>query len=110
MKTKRDYKRSDKDKFRWTMDWQRKREEIRGRDNNLCQACIRRLNGTMYTYTYNELEVHHAEKLNDAYEKRLDNKNLLTLCNKHHKMADNGEIPYKLIKSIIDEQESKYGR
>jgi 5-methylcytosine-specific restriction endonuclease McrA len=106
-KPQRTYKRTEEDKFRWTKSWQNKREEIKERDNFLCQACIRRLTGTTYAYTYDELEVHHAEKLNKSYEKRVDNDNLLTLCSKHHKMADNGEISYDVVKSIIREQQSK---
>lgn len=66
---------------------------------------MRKLYNTIDQFTYDELEVHHAEKLNEAYDKRLDNNNLLTLCVYHHKMADRGEIQLNDIKRIIEEQE-----
>lgn len=31
-----------KEKFRWTKAWQSMREQIRERDNYLCQLCIRK--------------------------------------------------------------------
>jgi len=98
---------NNKDKFRWTSAWQKKREEIKQRDLNLCQVCIRKLYNTHKQYNYNDLEVHHAVPLEQDFDKRLDNDNLLTICEKHHEMAERGEIPYKVIKSIIDEQENK---
>lgn len=99
------YRRTNEDKFRQTSQWNIKRTEIKERDKYLCQICIRNLYDTRLTYNYNDLEVHHAEKLNDAYEKRLDNENLLTMCKYHHKLADRGEIPFEVIKKIILEQE-----
>jgi hypothetical protein len=35
------------DKFRSSIAWQHKREEIRERDHNLCQICIRELYNTV---------------------------------------------------------------
>ncbi len=96
--------RTECDRFRYTSAWQQKREEIKERDRYLCQVCIRNLYGTTRMFNSNDLSVHHANKLNDAYEQRLDNNNLLTLCGKHHKMADDGLIPKEQILSIIREQ------
>lgn len=97
---------NNKDKFRWTAAWQNKRDEIKERDKYLCQACIRNLPGTINKYTYNNLSVHHAIPLEDDFEKRLDNDNLITLCDyPHHEMAESGEIPLYTILSIIKEQE-----
>ena len=45
--------------------------------------------------------------VNADWEKRLDDDNLLTVCQMHHEMAENGEIPYEVVKGIIDEQEAK---
>ena len=36
---------------------------------------------------------------------RRRDKNLLTVCEMHHEMAESGEIPYEVVKRIIDEQE-----
>jgi len=101
------FKYTTKDSFRNTQAWQHKREEIRQRDSNLCQICIRKLYDTLNQYTYNDLSVHHAVSLQDDYNKRLDNDNLLTLCDFHHERAESGQIAYKSINEIIIEQESK---
>lgn len=98
---------TEADKFRWTSLWQRKREEIKQRDLYLCQLCIRELYNTINKYNTNELEVHHNIPINEDYNKRLDNDNLLTICHFHHEMCDNRKIPREEIKKIIEEQESK---
>jgi 5-methylcytosine-specific restriction endonuclease McrA len=93
---------SKADKFRKTKAWINKSLEIRTRDKYLCVVCINNLYNTINTYNYNKLEVHHITPVNEDYDKRLDNDNLITLCNYHHKMAECGDIPreelYKLIK------------
>ena len=108
MKPKRIKKKSEKDAFRSTAIWQRKAEEIKERDGYLCQICLRDLYGTKRKVNHIKLSVHHAIPLQIDYARRLDNDNLLTLCNLHHEMAESGEIPYELIKKIIDEQEKEY--
>lgn len=96
---------TEADKFRWTSKWQNKREEIKQRDLYLCQICIRELYDTVYKYNTEELEVHHNIPINEDYNKRLDNNNLITVCDMHHKMCDRGEIPREEIQRIINEQE-----
>ena len=102
------FKSTDKDKFRWTKAWQVKRAEIRQRDNNLCQICIRKLYDTTNQYTYNYLSVHHAIPLEEAFDRRLDNGILITTCDFHHEKMESGEIPRDVILDIILEQENKY--
>ena len=36
--------------------------------------------------------MHHIVPLEEDFERRLDDTNLLTLCERHHKAADRGEI------------------
>ena len=98
---------TEADKFRWTRIWQKKREEIQKRDLYLCQICIRELYNTVTKYNTEELSVHHNTPINEDYNKRLDNNNLLTVCDYHHKMCDRGEIARKEVQKIIDEQETK---
>lgn len=98
---------TEADKFRWTSLWQKKREEIKKRDLYLCQICIRELYNTVTKYNTEELSVHHNTPINEDYNKRLDNNNLLTVCDYHHKMCDRGEIARKEVQKIIDEQETK---
>lgn len=97
---------NNKDKFRWTKVWQNKREEIKERDNYLCQVCIRKLYDTHTQYNYEDLECHHAVPLKDDFNRRLDNDNLITICSQHHEKAESGEIPLDIILRIIKEQES----
>lgn len=98
------------DRFRSSRKWREKREQIRRRDLNLCQICIRNLFDTDRQYNYENLSVHHAIPLEKDFEKRLDDDNLITACSKHHEMAESGAIPYEVIKKIIDEQEGKSER
>ena len=98
---------TEADKFRWTSIWQRKREEIKKRDLYLCQICIRELYNTITKYNTEELSVHHNIPISVEYNKRLDNSNLLTVCDYHHKMCDRGEISRNEVQIIIDEQENK---
>lgn len=95
------------DRFRSSRKWREKREQIRARDINLCQICIRNLYEPDRQYNYEYLSVHHSVPMESDFSKRLDDDNLLTLCARHHKMAEVGEIPYSEIKKIIDEQEGK---
>ena len=100
------YKKKDKnskaDKFRKTKSWTKKSLEIRERDKYLCKVCINNLYNTINQYNYDKLEVHHIMPVNEDYNKRLDNENLITLCNFHHKMAEHNLISrdelYELIK------------
>jgi predicted HNH restriction endonuclease len=93
---------SQADKFRKTRAWINKSIEIRTRDRYLCKVCINNLYNTINTYNYDKLEVHHITPIHEDYDKRLDNDNLITLCNYHHRLAEHGEIPrdelYELIK------------
>lgn len=102
-----DKKITEADKFRWTTKWQNKRKEIKERDRNLCQVCIRDLYYTDKIYNFNDIQVHHNTPIQEDWNKRLDNNNLISLCPYHHKLAEDGIISRKEIQSIIDEQENK---
>jgi len=94
-------KNDQANKFRNTYKWRQKREQIGQRDKHLCQLCIRNLYNTYNIYQYKDCEVHHIIPINQDYSKRLDDDNLITLCQMHHKMADAGEIPIKLLQEIV---------
>ena len=53
------------------------------------------------------MQVHHAVPINLSEDLKLDENNLITLCSKHHSMCDKGQIPYKEVKKIINEQNQK---
>lgn len=105
-KPKRQKQGNEKDRFRWTRAWQRKREEIKERDLYLCQVCIRKIYDTLNQYNHENLEVHHAIPLQENFDKRLDNNNLITICERHHEMAESQEISKDTILKIIKEQEN----
>ena len=86
-KPKRQKPINDINKFRWSRKWREKREDIVERDLHLCQVCkIDNL------FTYSNLEVHHITSLEEDFDKRLDDDNLITLCEMHHEKAERGEI------------------
>ena len=94
-------KDTEADKFRKTKRWTKKSIEIRQRDKYLCVVCMANLYNTIQQFNYKELDVHHIIPINEDYDKRLDNDNLITLCRYHHKMADDGKIPRKVLQKII---------
>ena len=100
------YKKRNKDtkadKFRSTKAWTNKSIEIRQRDKYLCVVCINNLYNTINTYNYDKLEVHHITPIEQDYDKRLDNDNLITLCNYHHKLAEEGHIPREELYNLIN--------
>ena len=101
------YKTSEADKFRWTKAWQRKREEVKRRDKFLCQVCIRKLYNTIKKYNYNDLEVHHIVPIKEEYELRLEDSNLITVCEYHHELAEQGTIPRDELLAIVQAQEEE---
>ena len=97
-------KKTEASKFRDTYKWIEKRKNIRIRDKNLCQVCITGKYNTAYRYTYRDLEVHHIIPIEENYDKRLDENNLITLCRYHHEMAESGEIPREELQEIVAEK------
>ncbi len=89
------------EKFRWSKQWQRKREYIKKRDNYMCVACLLGLRDTAKRLNTVGLSVHHIIPLAVDFDKRLDNDNLITLCSLHHRMADNGEIEADILTKAI---------
>ncbi len=80
------------DWFRSSSAWQRKREAIRQRDLNLCRMSLH--NGVL---DYTDLSVHHIEPLTEAWDRRLDDDNLITLNSFYHEQAEAGSITKDLL-------------
>lgn len=93
---------TEADKFRRTKRWANKSLEIRQRDRYLCKVCEANLYNTIQQFNFNTLDVHHIAPISEDYNKRLDNDNLITLCRYHHKMADDGNIPKKVLYELIN--------
>ena len=81
------YRGGEERKLRAKYAWEKKSKEVRAKADYLCEVC--RDQGI---YSYNNVEVHHIEKLKDAPEMLLEDSNLVCLCTKHHKDADAGLI------------------
>lgn len=96
-KPKRKKQDSDKNKFRWSRKWREKRNQIVERDQYLCKIC--KAEGQ---YNYNDLEVHHIVPLEEDYDLRLDDDNLITLCVIHHKTADRNEISKESLYKLLE--------
>ena len=65
----------DKAKFRSSQKWKKKRAEILLRDHNQCKICGGK----------SHLQCHHIYSLDNSPELKLENTNLITLCdNCHH--------------------------
>ena len=96
-KPKRNKEPTRINKFRWSRKWRKTRNRIVERDQYLCQICKQ-----SNQYTYDALEVHHIVPLEEDYDLRLDDDNLITLCVTHHKAADRGEISREYLRSLLD--------
>lgn len=62
---------------------------------------------TVNPFSFKNLETHHIEPLNENYDRRLDNLNLIVLCQQHHKMAEKGDIPRKYLFELAEKRENK---
>ena len=55
----------------------------------------------MRRYNSVGISVHHIIPLAVAWEKRLDDDNLITLCGLHHEMAERGEIKADELRCMV---------
>lgn len=96
-------KKQDKEtvRFRNTKTWANKSIEIRQRDRYLCKVCLENLYNTLNWLNHKGIEVHHITPINEDYNRRLDNDNLISLCSMHHHMADKGEIPREVLYDLV---------
>lgn len=94
------YKKTDERKLRSTYSWTQKSLQIRERANYLCEVCKDK-----NIFVYDNLEVHHIEKVKDNKELLLDDNNLICLCTTCHKQADDGKIDKDYLKSLVARRE-----
>jgi 5-methylcytosine-specific restriction endonuclease McrA len=111
LKRKRNsYKVKDVYKFYKTKDWKSKREDIMERDMCMCQLCIRDryMKDGMRRFEYDDISVHHILKLNENYDKRLDEDNLISFCKYHHSMVEDDRKYIDELIEIAKEQNEMY--
>lgn len=93
-KKKRD---SQASKYRSTAAWTKLSLQIRERDSYICQACLHNLGSNKRMRIGEPVEVHHIEPLEENFEARDDEYNLITLCKLHHEEAEAGGIDAKAL-------------
>ena len=93
--------------FHRSHKWKNKSISIRERDNYCCQLCVRGLHKPDRQYETDNISVHHIVPIAEDWESRLDDNNLISLCSRHHEMAEAGKIKRKELLNIVKEQESK---
>ena len=82
-------------RFRSSWAWTRKAKQIKERDHYLCRLCLEE--GRMCT---KDLEVHHIEPICENWDARLENDNLVTLCDKCHELAECGAVERARLKAM----------
>lgn len=89
--------------FRSTQSWRNKSKQVRDLSGNVCAVCLDegRVN-------YNNLEVHHIEPIEERFDLRLDDDNLICLCSTHHHQAERGELSKEYLKSLVRRREEKF--
>lgn len=109
IKERQSYKKKEGRKiqvFRRGERWRRKSVDIRTRDRYCCQICKRKLYGAKRVETEG-VSVHHIVPIVEDWDARLDDSNLISLCGRHHEMAEKGEIPRKELQEIARQQEEE---
>ena len=89
------------DIFRRSKEWEKKSIEIKERDRWMCVVCKNNLYDTVRQYNSENLETHHITPLKESYKMRTEGGNLVTLCTRHHKMAERGQIPRDVLRTLI---------
>ena len=94
-------------RFRNSQAWIKKSTEVKQKAKYLCEVCLEGTYNTINLLTYKDLETHHIEPIGENFDKRLDNDNLIVLCQQHHKMAEKGDIPRDYLLKLAKQRESK---
>ena len=93
--------------------WQKTRDYIKRRDHGVCQLCLieypeNKTGAALRPFETDDLSVHHIIKLEDDINKAFDEDNLITLCRRHHELADNGAISLSLLQDIAKQNGERY--
>ena len=94
--------------FRRTSRWTEKSVQIRERDNYMCLCCRAMLEGTVNQFNTEDISVHHIVPIEEDYEQRLEDENLITVCGVHHEMCEAGKISRTVQKALAKESIDAY--
>ena len=89
--------------FRRTGKWTEKSVQIRERDNYMCLCCKTMLAGTKSQFNTEDISVHHIVPIEEDYEQRVEDENLITVCEVHHEMCEAGRISRTVQKALVKE-------
>lgn len=89
--------------FRNTNAWKNKREDVKRRHNYMCVCCTHNLKGTLDVLNTEDLSVHHITPIEEDYDLRLDDTNLITVCGMHHEMCEAGKIGREVQRQLAEE-------
>ena len=94
-------KRTKAMNFRKKNEWKMKSRRIRQRDRHSCLCCLENLPGTYNIYNSIDLSVHHITPIEEDYSLRLDDENLITVCEVHHEMCEAGKISRDTQRNLV---------
>lgn len=94
---------TDADRFRRTKAWTDRSIQIRERDHYMCLCCKAQLAGTVRQIETEGLSVHHIVPVEEDYDLRLDEENLITVCSVHHEMCEREEITRDMQRKLVQE-------
>ena len=94
--------------FRRSSKWTEKSVQIRERDNYMCLCCRAMLARTKKQFNTEDISVHHIVPIEEDYEQRLEDENLITVCEKHHEMCEAGKISRAVQKALAKESIDAY--
>ena len=90
-------------RFRRTTAWTNKSIDIRTRDKYMCLCCKAQLPGTVKQYNTSNLSVHHIVPIEEDYDLRQEDSNLITVCDVHHEMCEAEQISRDTQRYLVDE-------
>lgn len=94
--------------FRKTNAWTQKSKQIRKRDRYLCLCCLNNLPGTVKQYNADDISVHHIIPLEEDFDSRLEELNLISVCGVHHEMCEAGKIARAVQRKLVEESIGAY--
>ncbi len=97
---RRKKKGTQADRYRSTAAWTKLSLRIRDRDRYICQACLHDLGSKKRMRIGEPVEVHHIDPLEENFDARDDEDNLITLCKLHHEEAEAGRIDAEALNQI----------
>ena len=77
--------------------WRKTREAINDRDGNVCRWCLK-----MGKVVWGDLETHHIIPIEECKDLAYEDNNLITLCVRCHKLADQKMISRGELEALTD--------